>query len=230
MKKGKDIDREEQDTAANEPLSPVSQLLVLPGLYCVIVLTLGFKTRCNPSAIVEGIKNTWIKLPRFSSKVEMKKNGQAVWVPVTVRVEDHVIVPDFDHVNIENPDQFIEDYTSNIASTPMDMSRPLWEFHVLNVKTSNAKSVGIGKLHHSLGDGVSLMSLLLASSRKVSDPKAPPSTTATKKHADSSAKGWWCIRRFWLVINIIFTTLIELFKFWLTGCRHNSNSRPSSTM
>ena len=160
----------------------------------------------------------------------MKKNGQAVWVPVTVRVEDHVIVPDFDHVNIENPDQFIEDYTSNIASTPMDMSRPLWEFHVLNVKTSNAKSVGIGKLHHSLGDGVSLMSLLLASSRKVSDPKAPPTTTATKKHADSSAKGWWCIRRFWLVINIIFTTLIELFKFWLTGCRHNSNSRPSSTM
>ena len=126
----------------------------------------------------------------------MKKNGQAVWVPVTVRVEDHVIVPDFDHVNIENPDQFIEDYTSNIASTPMDMSRPLWEFHVLNVKTSNAKSVGIGKLHHSLGDGVSLMSLLLASSRKVSDPKAPPTTTATKKHADSSAKGWWCIRRF----------------------------------
>ncbi|WZZ40161.1 hypothetical protein YC2023_036420 [Brassica napus] len=118
----------------------------------------------------------------------MKKNGQAVWVPVTVRVEDHVIVPDLDHFNIENPDQFIEDYTSNIASTPMNMSRPLWEFHVLNVKTSNAKSVGIGKLHHSLGDGVSLMTLLLASSRKVSDPKAPPTTTATKKHADSSAK------------------------------------------
>ncbi|XP_056860851.1 wax ester synthase/diacylglycerol acyltransferase 3-like isoform X2 [Raphanus sativus] len=188
MKKGNDVDREEQEPAANEPLSPVSQLFVLPGLYCVIVLTLGFKTRCNPSAIVEGIKNTWIKLPRFSSKVEMKKNGQAVWVPVTVRVEDHVIVPDLNHFSIENPDQFIEDYTSNIASTPMDMSRPLWEFHVLNIKTSNAKSVGIGKLHHSLGDGVSLMSLLLASSRKVSDPKAPPTTTATKKHADSNAK------------------------------------------
>ncbi|RID69926.1 hypothetical protein BRARA_C01989 [Brassica rapa] len=226
MKKGKDIDREERETAANEPLSPVSQLFVLPGLYCVIVLTLGFKTRCNPSAIVEGIKNTWIKLPRFSSKVEMKKNGQAVWVPVTVRVEDHVIVPDLDHFNIENPDQFIEDYTSNIASTPMDMSRPLWEFHVLNVKTSSAKSVGIGKLHHSLGDGMSLMSLLLASSRKVSDPKAPPTTTATKKHADSSAKGWWCIRRFWLVINIIFTTLIELFKFWLTLCFMRDTKTP----
>lgn len=155
-----------------------------------------------------------------------KKNGEAVWVPVNVRVEDHVFVPDIDHSDITNPDQFIEDYTSNIASTPMDMSRPLWEFHVLNVKTSSAKSVGIGKLHHSLGDGMSLMSLLLASSRKVSDPKAPPTTTATKKHADSSAKGWWCIRRFWLVINIIFTTLIELFKFWLTLCFMRDTKTP----
>ncbi|KAG2332459.1 hypothetical protein Bca52824_003639 [Brassica carinata] len=226
MKKGQDMAREEQETAANEPLSPVSQLFVLPGLYCVIVLTLGFETRCNPAAIVEGIKNTWIKLPRFSSKVEMKKNGQAVWVPVTVQVEDHIIVPDLDRSNIEYPDQFIEDYTSNIASIPMDMSKPLWEFHVLNIKTSNAESVGIGKLHHSLGDGVSLMSLLLASSRKVSDPKAPPTTTATKKHADSNAKGWWCIRRFWMMIKIIFTTLVELFKFWLTLCFMRDTKTP----
>nr|VDC89693.1 unnamed protein product [Brassica oleracea] len=54
-----------------EPLSPVSRLFVSPGFYGAIVFTLGFKTRCNSSAIVEGIKNTWIKLPRFSSKVKV---------------------------------------------------------------------------------------------------------------------------------------------------------------
>lgn len=97
----------------------MSRLFVSPGFYGVIVFTLGFKTRCNSSAIVEGIKNTWIKLPRFSSKVVMddKKNGEAVWLPVSVRVEDHVFVPDIDPSDITNPDQFIEDYTSNIANT-----------------------------------------------------------------------------------------------------------------
>ncbi|KAG7569706.1 O-acyltransferase WSD1 C-terminal [Arabidopsis thaliana x Arabidopsis arenosa] len=184
------MEKEDQETSTVEPLSPISQLFLSPTLYCVIIFTLGFKTRCNPSSIVEGIKNTWIKFPRFSCKLEMKKNGKAVWVPTTYEVEDHVIVPDIDYSNIENPDQFIEDYTSNIANTPMDMSKPLWEFHVLNIKTSNAESLCIGKLHHSLGDGMSLMSLLLAISRKTSDPEALPTTAATRKHVDSNDKGW----------------------------------------
>ncbi|KAF3517268.1 hypothetical protein DY000_02058767 [Brassica cretica] len=93
-----------------------------------------------------------------------KKNGKAVWVPVSTRVEDHVVVAHLDYSNIENPDEFIEDYTSHLANNPMDVSRPLWEFHVLNIKTSNAESFGIGKFPHSLGYGMSLMSLLYASS------------------------------------------------------------------
>ncbi|XP_010517234.1 PREDICTED: O-acyltransferase WSD1-like [Camelina sativa] len=210
--------RNEQETAPTEPLSPVSQLFATPSLYCVIVLTLGLQTRCNPTAIVEGITKTWINLPRFSSKVEMKKNGKAFWIPVSVRVEDHVIVPDLDYSNIENPDQFIEDYTSNLANTPMDISKPLWEFHILNIKTSDAESLCIGKLHHSLGDGMSLMSLLLASSRKLSDPEALPTTAATKQHVDSNRRNWWLVERFWLMIRIIFTTLIAMFKCFLTLC------------
>uniref|UniRef100_A0A0D3BQP6 diacylglycerol O-acyltransferase n=1 Tax=Brassica oleracea var. oleracea TaxID=109376 RepID=A0A0D3BQP6_BRAOL len=122
-----------------------------------------------------------------------KKNGKAVWVPVSTRVEDHVVVPDLDYSNIENPDEFIEDYTSHLANNPMDMSRPLWEFHVLNIKTSNAESFGTGKFHHSLGNGMSLMSLLYASSRKTSDPDAFPTTATTRKHVESKNL-WWDIK------------------------------------
>ncbi|KFK36802.1 hypothetical protein AALP_AA4G173300 [Arabis alpina] len=229
MKNGEGMVREKQEMTTMKPLSPVSQLFVSPDFYCVIVFTLGFKTRCNPSAIVEGIKNTWLKLPRFCSKVELddKKNGEAVWVPVCVRIEDHVIVPDLDYSNIEKPDEFIEDYTSNLANTPMDMSKPLWEFHVLNIKTSNAESLGIGKFHHSLGDGMSLMSLLLASSRKISDPDALPTTATTIKHVDdSNDKGCGLVGRFWLLMIIIFTTVIELFKSLLTLCFMRDTKTP----
>lgn len=151
---------------------------------------------------------------------------KAVWVPVSVRVEDHVIVPDLDHSNIENPDEFIEDYTSNLANTPMDMSRPLWEFHVLNIKTSNAESLGIGKFHHSLGDGMSLMSLLYASSRKTSDPDALPTTATTRKRVDSNDKAWWLFARFWFLIRVIFTTATEIFKSLLTVCFMRDTKTP----
>ena len=154
-----------------------------------------------------------------------KKNGEAVWVPVNVRVEDHVFVPDIDHFDITNPDQFIEDYTSNIANTTMDMSRPLWEFHVLNIKTSNAESLGIGKFHHSLGDGMSLMSLLYASSRKISDPNALPTTATTRKQVGSNDNRW-LVARFWLMIRVIFTTFIELFKSLLTLCFMRDTKTP----
>ncbi|KAF8087090.1 hypothetical protein N665_0600s0037 [Sinapis alba] len=102
----------------------------------------------------------------------------------------------------------------------MDMSIPPWEFHVLNLKTSNAESVGIVKLHHSLGDGMSLMSLLLACSRKTSDPNALPTIAATtKKHQKSTDKGWWFIGRgLWYIIRFLFINFVEVFKFVLTLC------------
>ncbi|KAG2309548.1 hypothetical protein Bca52824_029296 [Brassica carinata] len=195
MQKGKYMASEEEERGAEEPLSPVSRLLSSPELCAVIVVTLGLKTRCNISSVVAGIKESLIKLPRFSCKLDMdgknKKKGEPVWVPVRIQVESHVVVPDLDHVKIENPEEFIEDYCSSIVNTPMDMSIPPWEFHVLNLKTSNAESVGIVKLHHSLGDGMSLMSLLLACSRKISDPNALPTIAATKKkHQKCTDKGW----------------------------------------
>ncbi|KAL0671785.1 hypothetical protein Bca4012_034489 [Brassica carinata] len=230
---------EEEERGTEEPLSPVSRLLSSLELCAVIVVTLGLKTRCNISSVVAGIKESLIKLPRFSCKLDMdsknKKKGEPVWVPMIVlsasgdlgplrfqpvSLHAHVIVPDLDHVNIENPEDFIEDYCSTIVNTSMDMSIPPWEFHVLNLKTSNAESVGIVKFHHSLGDGMSLMSLLLACSRKTSDPNALPTIAATtKKHQKSNDKGWWFIGSgFWYMIRFIFINFVEVFKFVLTLC------------
>ncbi|XP_010435559.1 PREDICTED: O-acyltransferase WSD1 [Camelina sativa] len=208
-----------------EPLSPMSHMLSSPNFF--IVISFGFKIRCNPSKFVEGINNSLINAPRFSSKMEIdyKRKGEPVWIPVKVRVEDHIIVPDLDYPNIENPDQFIEDYISTIANIPMDMSKPLWEFHLLNVKTSKAESLAIAKIHHSVGDGMSLMSLLLACSRKTSDPDALiSSTVATKKPVNSMA--WWLVVGFLFLIRVTFTTIVEFFKLILTVCFMQDTKNP----
>ncbi|KAL0805080.1 hypothetical protein Bca101_097571 [Brassica carinata] len=227
MEKKNFLERDDLETMSMEPLSPMSQMLSSPNLF--IVITFGFKTKCNPSVFVEGFKTTLINAPRFSSKmvINYKKNGEPVWIPVSIRVEDHVTVPDLDYPNIENPDQFLEDYTSRIANIPMDMSKPLWELHLLNIKTSNAESVLLAKIHHSVGDGMSLMSLLLACSRKTSDPSALISnSSATKKPVKSMISAWWLIAGLWFMIRVTFTTLVEFFKLMLTTCFLRDTKNP----
>ncbi|KAH0936411.1 hypothetical protein HID58_013528 [Brassica napus] len=216
MDKGKNMAREELDTVAIEPLSPVSQLLSSPETF--IVITFGSKTRLNLSSFVEGLNNTLINAPRLNIyDTDYKKNGEPVWIPVSVRVEDHVIVPDLEYRNIDNPDQLVEDYTSNLANIPMDMSKPLWEFHFLDIKTSNAESIAIAKIHHSIGDGMSLVSLLVACARKTSEPSALTSTTtATAKPVTSMSSARWLFSGFLLMMMAIFSTIVDVFKTLLT--------------
>ena len=53
----------------------------------------------------------------------------------------------------------LDETISRIASTPLDRHRPLWEFHVAEGLT-NGKVAIIGKIHHSLADGLASVNLL----------------------------------------------------------------------
>ncbi|XP_010471231.1 PREDICTED: O-acyltransferase WSD1-like [Camelina sativa] len=210
---------ERQVTEGEEPVSPFARLFSLPGLDVFNVVTIGCKTEGNPSTIVEGLKNTLINHPRFSSILvngHGEHKGKAKWIPTKVKVEEHVVVPDIDP-NIENPDEFLEDYTSRMALSPMDMSKPLWEFHLLKLKTSHAESVAVARFHHSLGDGMSLMSLLLACTRKTCDPEALPTFVAPKK---SKAKNvcFAVVAWLWFIVRIMFHTCVEVINSMVFIC------------
>jgi hypothetical protein len=101
-----------------------------------------------------------------------------------------------------------------LTKTPLDISKPLWEFHLLDIKTSNAESVGIFRIHHSLGDGTSLISLLIAATRKTSDPNALPTVPSTthKKVDDSISSVHNCS----IVVKFLLSTLRGLRLIWNT--------------
>ncbi|CAK9163402.1 unnamed protein product [Ilex paraguariensis] len=132
---------------------------------------------------------TLAKHPRFSSLqvASKERGGEIIWVQTEVDMDNHLIVPHIDY-----PDEkFVEDYICNLSKSTIDKSKPMWDFHILNVKTSDAEAIGVLRVHHSLGDGASLMSLFLACTRKTSDPEAlPSSTTVTKKSNLSKAWGF----------------------------------------
>ncbi|KAL6610626.1 hypothetical protein ACP70R_040595 [Stipagrostis hirtigluma subsp. patula] len=169
---------EELSEAGGEPMSPVGRLFREARFNCYIVAVIGLGAAVDMAAMRAGLEATLVRHPRFCSVQVMddvKKKSKPRWVRATVNLDDHLIFPYLDlAATTANPDQAVEDYLSALSTTPMDHSRPLWEFHVLDFPTSEAAATVAIRLHHSLGDCTSLLSLLIACTRSAADPATPP--------------------------------------------------------
>ena len=53
----------------------------------------------------------------------------------------------------------LEDLVSDLASTPLDFSRPLWQFHLVDYGTGSAL---IQRIHHCYADGIALIQVMLS--------------------------------------------------------------------
>ncbi|KAJ9550108.1 hypothetical protein OSB04_014153 [Centaurea solstitialis] len=85
-----------------------------------------------------------------------------------------MIVPHFpDGLSLESYDAYFGDYVSGIGMDPFPNTRPLWEIHVIKYPTSNASGSLIFKIHHALGDGYSLMGIVLSCLQRADNPSIP---------------------------------------------------------
>ncbi len=71
----------------------------------------------------------------------------------------------------------LQDFVSDLASTPLDKAKPLWQFHI--VENYDKGPVLVSRIHHCYADGIALIQVLLSmtsSSRKNSLNLSPDST------------------------------------------------------
>uniref|UniRef100_A0ACD5TR40 Uncharacterized protein n=1 Tax=Avena sativa TaxID=4498 RepID=A0ACD5TR40_AVESA len=166
----------EGNSMAGEPMSPTGRMMEEMNAYMVLVMGLG--EPISLPAFLAGIETELLpRFPRLRSiqAMDASKYGMPRWVETKVNVDDHIIVPRLDPAILaSDPEKAIEDYVASLSMLPMDRSRPLWDFHFLNFPTSEAASTVVMRLHHSIGDGTSLMTLLMASSRSTTDPSRLP--------------------------------------------------------
>jgi hypothetical protein len=136
-----------------------------------------------------------------------------------VDVNDHVFVPNFPP-GLEEYNEYVNDYISDLHIRRLPPSRPLWEFHFLNYKTSTASATLIINLHHTLGDGASLMSLLLACSTRA-DNRSHPTSECTQLLPESqkSQIHWFTFhnvcQRLFTGVLIMWCTLLDLISNFL---------------
>ncbi|XP_042002039.1 wax ester synthase/diacylglycerol acyltransferase 3-like isoform X2 [Salvia splendens] len=204
-------DEEEED----EPVSPTGRMMQAPKFNVCIIILMGFYTKIDPIVFKKCVQQALVKHPRFCS-ILVTSRGRYKWRRTAVDIDKHLFVPDVSAA-AESPDDFVSEYASRLSEIPMDVAaKPLWEFHVLNVKTSDAEAVVVMKIHHSLGDGVSLIALTHACSRKLDDPAALPVLPLPSKKPREGGGGRGLLKFFWMVILILFYTLVDMAEFVAT--------------
>ncbi|KAH0722184.1 hypothetical protein KY289_005228, partial [Solanum tuberosum] len=143
------------------------------------------------------------------------------WVQTKIDLDQHIIVVEVDETQMESPDKFVEDYIYNLSKTSLDRSKPLWDLHIINAKTCQAESVVVFRVHHSLGDGTSLISLLLACTRQTADDLKLPTIPTKKRRPTPSGYSvkeglWRLLGKFWLFMVMLVNTAVDVFMFIIT--------------
>eukprot|EP01018_Ginkgo_biloba_P023427 Gb_04452 [translate_table: standard] len=185
--------REEEELETSEPLSPFGRLFTQPPLNCYILIIIGLKKEIDADAMKAGLESTLVQHKRFSSIVKKDDRGNLIWVPTRVNIESHIISP---QIKSTEPD-FVKNYAAKLATAPpLHPSKPL--------------------VHHSLGDGVSLMSILLACARKVTDPESLPTVPLhlTSKGRDRGMT--WALAALWKFLLLIWYTVFDVMHFFAT--------------
>ncbi|HQY45691.1 MAG TPA: wax ester/triacylglycerol synthase family O-acyltransferase [Usitatibacteraceae bacterium] len=133
----------------------------MPTNLMVIVGVLMFEGRLEPARVKRTLERRFLAYRRFRQKAVQDPTG-AWW-------EDDA---DFDidsHVHqVALPGKAgkaeLQAYVSDLASTPLDATKPLWQFHL--VDNFDGGSALVMRIHHCYADGIALVQVMLSMTEK----------------------------------------------------------------
>ena len=98
-------------------------------------------------------------------------------------IDNHV-----SHVALPAPggDTALRNMVSELMSTPLDFTKPLWQIHVIDGHDQG--SVVLARIHHCIGDGIALVRVML--SLTDASPHARPTRPRTDKGAGGFSLDW----------------------------------------
>jgi diacylglycerol O-acyltransferase len=81
----------------------------------------------------------------------------------------------------------LQEMVSTIMSTPLDYSKPLWQFQY--IENYRGGSAVVARIHHCIADGIALVRVLL--SLTDDSPKGSPTTRRTHRRRKPLGGGFW---------------------------------------
>ncbi|GER44836.1 O-acyltransferase WSD1 [Striga asiatica] len=191
---------------SDEPLTPAGRLFLQPKMEQVIHAAIAVESPIDVDAVkYEVRRSVMLQHPRFCSLMVRDPRGREHWRRTPVDVDRHVIVRR-EPISGEPDEDAVADFVADLSvSSPLPADKPLWEIHLLL-----AHNTAVFRVHHALGDGISLMSMLLSCCRRAEDPERIP-TIAGIGGSAARVRSW----RAWAVVKAVWFTLIYCLEFGL---------------
>ncbi|MBA0682979.1 hypothetical protein Goari_024660, partial [Gossypium aridum] len=201
-------------TFSDEPLSPAGRLFIDPKTDVVIHCIAISKNPIDLDVAKTALKSSvLVQHPRFCSLLVRDENGFEHWRRTELDIDRHFIVI---NNRLNKPGKFVGEhetqgfdddegdgdgdgeaavnqYVADLSvSSPLSMDKPLWELHLLK-----AHKCVVFRIHHALGDGFSLMSMLMAGSGKVDVPAAVPPIKTEGTKSGKRRDWFWLLSLLW---------------------------------
>jgi diacylglycerol O-acyltransferase len=136
-------------------------------------------------AMRERIADKLLKYDRFRQKVELDAIG-ANWVfDEDFDIDRHALVAPLKRRKGQSERAALQQLCGTLATTPLDPTRPLWQFQL--VEHYEGGSAIIVRIHHCIGDGIALTSVVMS----ITDGGTDPPERHSREHEDDPHEGDW---------------------------------------
>jgi WS/DGAT/MGAT family acyltransferase len=136
-------------------------------------------------ALCERVQGKLLKYDRFRQKVVPDALG-ANWVEdESFDVAHHVVREELDIPPGGDKRSALQSRAGELATTPLDPDRPLWQFHL--IEHYDGGSALIARLHHCIGDGIALISVMLS----ITDGGMDPPQRRRREQPDEAHEEDW---------------------------------------
>ena len=137
------------------------------------------------AALCERVEDKLLKYERFRQKVVRDAVG-AMWVPdADFDLAHHVLEETLIREPGQTERQALQEHIGLLASKALDPQHPLWQFHLID--DYEGGSALVARVHHCIGDGIALISVMLA----ITDGGADPPKRKKRGAAPDGEGGDW---------------------------------------
>ncbi|MGZ5235337.1 MAG: wax ester/triacylglycerol synthase family O-acyltransferase [Caldimonas sp.] len=131
------------------------------------------------------VEERLLKYERFRQAVVRDQGGAPYWVDdESFDIHHHVVHEKLVHAEGQDERVALQARVGELATTPLDPARPLWQFHL--IEDYDGGSALIARVHHCIGDGIALISVMMTITDGGGDPPA-----RKRRAANVEADGDW---------------------------------------
>jgi diacylglycerol O-acyltransferase len=156
------------DTAAN--------LMMIVGVWLI-------EPRLTLTELSQRIEASLLAYPRFRQKVVEDATGASWVADAAFHIDHHVRRSPLRRRSGEAPLAALKRHVALLAATPLDPARPLWQFELVEDLDGQGSAL-ICRIHHCIGDGIAMTSVVLSMADGGKAPPRPPRHAAG--HTDDS--------------------------------------------